>query len=147
MSLDRFSVPIATKNQKKRGCCYSFFPRHFLLSPKKLLFSFDSLLSLTTKQSFSSSSLFSRFVPIFLEGERQANIVRAPLPQSMVAKVTVGRAPGVRVSVCVFAGKVSAKTFYIASLHCHLINFERHRYCFTRMGSATRPAETKLRRV
>ena len=146
MSLDRFSVPIATKNQKKKLLLY-LLSKAFLTFSKKLLFSFDSLLSLTTKQSFSSSSLFSRFVPIFLEGERQANIVRAPLPQSMVAKVTVGRAPGVRVSVCVFAGKVSAKTFYIASLHCHLINFERHRYCFTRMGSATRPAETKLRRV
>ena len=147
MSLDRFSVPIATKNQKKRGCCYSFFPRHFLLSPK------NSCFLLTPYSHWQRNNLlvlrlsFSRFVPIFLEGERQANIVRAPLPQSMVAKVTVGRAPGVRVSVCVFAGKVSAKTFYIASLHCHLINFERHRYCFTRMGSATRPAETKLRRV
>ena len=81
MSLDRFSVPIATKNQKKkRGCCYSFFPRHFLLSPKKLLFSFDSLLSLTTKQSFSSSSLFSRFVPIFLEGERASKHCTCPPP-------------------------------------------------------------------
>ena len=79
MSLDRFSVPIATKNQKKKLLLY-LLSKAFLTFSKKLLFSFDSLLSLTTKQSFSSSSLFFAIRSNLLGGREASKHCTCPPP-------------------------------------------------------------------